>query len=289
MTVFLILAVVMTVAATLFLVLPLRKKAVVTRGDQEENLTILRDQLAQLELDAQEGRIEPAQLESVRREIESRLLQEERAIAADAAPESSADDRRIFGPALAIGMGMPILAILAYLWVGNPFAIEAVEAEKAASARGMPTQQDIEAMVKRLEDRLKSDPNDAKGWQMLARSYAAQQRLPEATEAYSKALALSPEDPLLMIDYADLLAFQNKTVKGEPFRLIEKALKLLPDNLKVLALAGTAYYEEGRYDLAERYWAQARALAPADSAFAKGMAENIDAARAAAAQQNKPQ
>lgn len=287
MTLFFILALAMTAAATLFLVLPLRKKSSISRGDQEENLTILRDQLAQLEIDAQEGRMDADQLKAARLEIERRLLQEEKAITADLAPEAASQDRRIFGPALGIGMGVPLLAVALYVWVGNPFAIDAAQAEREAASRGMPTQQDIEGMVKRLEDRLKSDPKDPKGWQMLARSYAALGRLPEATQAYSQALALSPDDPLLMVDYADLLAFQNKSVKGEPLRLIEKALKLLPDNLKVLALAGTAYYEQGRYDLAERYWAQARALAPPESAFAKGMAENIEAARAAAAQQKK--
>jgi cytochrome c-type biogenesis protein CcmH len=145
------------------------------------------------------------------------------------------------------------------------------------------SQQDIEGMVKRLEDKLKAEPNNPEGWQMLARSYANLQRLPEATQAYAKALSLSPDDPLLMIDYADLLAYQNQSVMGEPMRLIEKALVLLPDNLKVLALAGTAYFETKDYAKAEKLWGRARALAPPESEFAKSMAENIEAAREAAA------
>ena len=118
---------------------------------------------------------------------------------------------------------------------------------------------------------------------MLARSYLALQRLPEAVQAYSKAVALAPNDAQLLIDYADLLAFQNRSTKGEPMQLIQKALVLDPKNLKVLALAGTAYFELGDYAKAEKYWQQAYTLAPAESDFAKGMAENITAAKNAAA------
>ena len=90
-----------------------------------------------------------------------------------------------------------------------------------------------------------------------------------------------------MVDYADLLAFQNKSIRGEPMRLIQKALQLEPNNLKALALGGTASFELGDFRKAEDYWTKAKNLVPADSEFARGMTENIASAKAEAANQVK--
>ena len=229
-------------------------------------------------IDFSNGRIDRDQLELAQTDIAKRVLLEERAIAADL-PSPATKKIKMLIPVLLISIGLPILALSLYLIVGSPFAIDAPQ----RTTQNIPSQQDIEGMVERLAEKLKSEPNNAQGWQMLARSYLALQRLPEAVQAYSKAVALAPNDAQLLIDYADLLAFQNRSTKGEPLQLIQKALVLDPKNLKVLALAGTAYFEVGDFAKAEKYWQQAYALAPPESDFAKGMAENITAAKNAAA------
>lgn len=48
-----------------------------------------------------------------------------------------------------------------------------------------------------LEQRLRDDPNDAKGWLLLARSYDHLDRFAEAIDAYEKARALGASDMLL--------------------------------------------------------------------------------------------
>jgi cytochrome c-type biogenesis protein CcmH len=275
---FFAIAVGMVTLATLALVLPFRKPATFNTGDQADNLAILRDQLQQLTIDFSNGRIDHDQLELAQNDIAKRVLLEEQAIAADL-PSPATKKIKLLIPVLLISIGLPVLAVSLYLIVGSPFAIDAPQ----RTTQNTPSQQDIEGMVARLAEKLQADPNNAQGWQMLARSYLALQRLPEAVQAYSKAVALAPNDAQLLIDYADLLAFQNRSTKGEPMQLIQKALVLDPKNLKVLALAGTAYFELGDYAKAEKYWQQAYTLAPAESDFAKGMAENITAAKNAAA------
>jgi len=275
---FFAIAVGMVTLATLALVLPFRKSVTFNTGDQADNLAILRDQLQQLTIDFSNGRIDHDQLELAKNDIAKRVLLEEQAIAADLPSPATKKIKRLI-PVLLISIGLPVLTISLYFIVGSPFAIDAPQ----RTTQNTPSQQDIEAMVARLAEKLQADPNNAQGWQMLARSYLALQRLPEAVQAYSKAVALAPNDAQLLIDYADLLAFQNRSTKGEPMQLIQKALVLDPKNLKVLALAGTAYFELGDYAKAEKYWQQAYTLAPAESDFAKGMAENITAAKNAAA------
>ncbi len=288
MTLFILIAVFMTVVAVLLIVIPFRKNKINPEKislEQDENIAILRNQLRQFELDCQEGRISQEQLQESRLDIEKRLLQEERAIAADQLVlNSELHQRNKKWSTIFIASTLPIGAIVLYLFVGSPLALYLPEANQ-----GQPqlTQQDIEGMVERLAQRLEKDPNNADGWQMLGRSYAALQRMPEALAAYKKALALNPNNAPLLVDYADLLAFENKSIKGEPIRLVQKALQIDPNNLKGLALAGTASFETGDYKKAEEYWSKAKGLVPADSEFARGMDENIAAARAESNQQKK--
>ncbi len=288
MTLFILIAVFMTVVAVLLIVIPFRKNKINPEKislEQDENIAILRNQLRQFELDCQEGRISQEQLQESRLDIEKRLLQEERAIAADQLVlNSELHQRNKKWSTIFIASTLPIGAIVLYLFVGSPLALYLPEANQ-----GQPqlTQQDIEGMVERLAQRLEKDPNNAEGWQMLGRSYAALQRMPEALAAYKKALALNPNNAPLLVDYADLLAFENKSIKGEPIRLVQKALQIDPNNLKGLALAGTASFETGDYKKAEEYWSRAKGLVPADSEFARGMDENIAAARAESNQRKK--
>jgi cytochrome c-type biogenesis protein CcmH len=287
MITFLLIALAMIAVAVLILIYPLRKQTPLNRGDLEENLQILRDQIHQLKIDEQEGRINAQQAQAATLDIEKRVLLEESAINADLPPDQRGQANanitkasRPWATALGIGIFVPIVGIVFYLMVGNPFVIESFK----APPQQMMTQQDIERMVQRLEDRLKETPNDLEGWKMLARSYSNLERLPEATNALGKALALAPNDPIVMVDYADLLAYQNQSAKGEPLKLVLKALTILPDNIKGLALAGTAYYEAKDYTQAQRYWARALALAEPGSPLANAMSDNIAAAKAAAAE-----
>jgi len=278
----------MTVVAVLLIVIPFRKNKINPEKislEQDENIAILRNQLRQFELDCQEGRISQEQLQESRLDIEKRLLQEERAIAADQLVlNGEQHQRNKKWSTIFIASTLPIGAIVLYLFVGSPLALYLPEANQA---QPQLTQQDIEGMVERLAQRLEKDPNNAEGWQMLGRSYAALQRMPEALAAYKKALALNPNNAPLLVDYADLLAFENKSIKGEPIRLVQKALQIDPNNLKGLALAGTASFETGDYKKAEEYWSKAKGLVPADSEFARGMDENIAAARAESNQRKK--
>ena len=282
MMTFLAIAIGMIILGTALLVLPLRKKIRLASGEQEENILILRDQLNQLDVDFAEGRIASDQLTEARQDIEKRLLLEERAIAADQAPKE-AKPKGILFPALFIGISVPVCTVLLYLWIGNPVATDPL----AQSQQPALTEQDIQNMVEQLATRLEKDPNNPEGWQMLARSYAAMQRFPEATKAYKKALELNPNNAQLTIDYADFLAYQNQSAKGEPMRLILRALELDPSNIKALALAGTAYYEEGQFAKAEQYWARGLKLVPPDGEVAKAFTDNIADARQAASTKKK--
>ena len=135
-------------------------------------------------------------------------------------------------------------------------------------------------MVERLAARMKENPDDAEGWAMLGRSYAVLDRYAEAAAAYANAVKRSEPDAQLLADYADALAMaQGRNLKGEPERLIAQALKVDPQNVKALVLAGTVAFEKKDFKGAIAYWERILKVVPPDSDIAESVRDSIADAR----------
>jgi cytochrome c-type biogenesis protein CcmH len=180
-----------------------------------------------------------------------------------------------------LGAFAVLLAATGYWWTGSPSRLASApsgfgapgaadEGAAAASAPHAVDKEQFAAMTQRLAARLSANPTDADGWAMLGRSYMAMGQEAEAVAAFARVVELRPNDANALTDYADLLAVQNgRQLEGEPMKLIERALKIEPDNLKALALAGTAAYNRGDYARAAQLWDRAASSAPAESPIAE--------------------
>jgi cytochrome c-type biogenesis protein CcmH len=182
-------------------------------------------------------------------------------------------------PAVVVGVAIPLLAIALYLaWSGKPGMSASNVPSKAQDAQMAP--EHIE-MIKALAARLEKNPDDGKGWVMLARTYATLGRFPEAATAYEKAANLIHNDAKLLTDYADVLAVANsRNMQGKPLELIHSALKIDPNNTKALFLIGKASYQAGDFTHAVGYWEKLLQSLPPDSPLAKQVRDNIAQARA---------
>jgi len=121
-------------------------------------------------------------------------------------------------------------------------------------------------MIDDLAVRLEQNPEDGRGWSLLARTYAVSKRYPEALSAYEKAANLIQDDAIMLVDYADILAMVNgKTFKGKPLELVERALKIDPNNVKGLALRGSAAFEMRDYAGSAAYWSKLLPMLPPNS------------------------
>ena len=253
---------------------------------REANLYVLRSQLTQLDADFATGSINADQLALAKSEIERRALEEE------SAPESSVVPAKATRTAWALGLAIPLLALGVYGFIGNVQALD--PANLQAKAETDPTPEQIEAMVSAFAARLEAVPAtetpDPKAWEMLARSYAATQKFPQADKAYKRAVELNPGNAQLLADHADVLAMlQGQSMVGEPTRLFERALVLDPNNVKALALAGSAAFEKKDFAKASQFWSKAQGLAPPNSDFAKSLASSVEEARVASGQASTPQ
>ena len=222
---------------------------------REANIAVYRDQLLELDADLAAGKLAPAEHEKARAELQARLLED-----VDAAAEATSPPRGGRRAALLVGVTVPLAALAVYFAVGTPAAVSERPGHGTVSAG------QIEVMVERLAARLRENPDDADGWTMLGRSYAALGRFGEAVDAYAKAAVRAPRDARLLADFADALAMaRGRSLQGEPEKLVLRALEIEPRNLKALALAGTAAFERKAFAAAADYWQRMLPLVPPDS------------------------
>jgi cytochrome c-type biogenesis protein CcmH len=283
MTSFWIFAALLIVAALAFVLPPLLRRGAPSSAAHAQspagnalNAAVYRDQLGELDADRQAGTLNDAQYERARLELEQRLLED---IAAEKQPVVAAQPASRVTAVIA-GLAVPLIAVGLYIAVGNPNALAPVAAMPSHAATDNVTPQQIEAMVAKLAERMKKNPDDPKGWIMLAKSYAVMGRFDDAVAAYGKANERVPNNADLLADHADALAMaKGQSLQGEPEALVLRALKVDPNHVKALALLGTAAFDRKDYANALKSWEKAAALVPAGSPIAGSLTSSIAEAR----------
>jgi cytochrome c-type biogenesis protein CcmH len=249
---------------------------------RQANIAVYRDQLSELEADLRNGIVSEEQYAQDREEIERRLLEDTPRVNKKKAVAAPVNARNT---AYVLGLGIPVIAIIFYLKVGEPHRIEnpAPVGTVAASTATAPqdrAQEQIEANVAKLAEKLQSNPNDVQGWTMLARSYSSMEKFSEAASAYAKATQLAPKDADLLAEYAFATAMANgKTLQGKPMEFINQALKIDPENAKALQLAGSAAFEAKDYKKAIDYWQRVLKKVQPDSEVGQAITERINEAK----------
>jgi len=306
MTVFLIVAVLLSAAALAFVLPPLLRndaRAVHAAPRDAVNLAVLRDQLRELDGDLAAGTIDAAGHASAMQELERRVAEEvqpedvqpddvqpqdmqtqERAagVAGDGGPKIGDGSRRAWS-AIVLGLGVPLLAAGLYLFLGTPAGLDRTKVAPQDEQAPQVTREQLTGMVEGLAQRMQTKPDDLEGWNMLARSYALLGRFDDAAKTYAHVIKLAPGNAELLADYADALAMsQNKSMQGMPEKLIAQALRIDPKNIKALALYGSAAYERHDYQEAATRWKKILSLVPPDSELGRATASNIDEAQSQA-------
>lgn len=279
MMVFWIVAVLLIIAALLFLLPPLIQKG---RGSKSEdvfdrdelNATIFKDQLAELERDLSVSILSQEQFETAKHDLERSFLQNSNTETDQ--PVSQVD--RIIGrsAAVVISILIPVTAVMLYNMLGSGEAgLHPEDARPQVQAEGH--EGSLEEQVRTLQDHLQQNPDDAEGWTMLARSYYFLKQYGAAAETFARASSLQQDSNAeLLTDYADALAMANgRNMAGRPYELVKKALTIEPLLQKALWLAGTATYQSGNFEPTLEYWVRLREIFPKGSENYQQMQKNI--------------
>ena len=280
MITFVVVAVLMLTAACALVLVPLLAQRHPAAPERDaSNLSVLRDQRAELESDLAVGVISRGQYEAARSELDRRVLEE-----VDEAETVPAARRGNTWTAAVVGAGLPIIAVLLYLVLGTPAALFPAPPIVAGDARESFSPPQIEAMIDKVKARLATRPDDLEGWAVLARTYAALGRASEAVPAFERAVSLSPNDADLLADYADAVGVtQGRSLRGKPEELVARALRANPVQWKANALAGTIAFQSGDARRAIEHWERVKANVPADSPVARAIDASLADARDLAA------
>ncbi|MFQ5469906.1 MAG: c-type cytochrome biogenesis protein CcmI [Gammaproteobacteria bacterium] len=284
MTIFWLVAVLLIVAALLFVIPPLLKfRESDHHIDRRSlNINIYRDQIHDLEQDLENDVITQDQYDQGKLELEKRLLED---VSDDGQPESRGKlaARSTLTSAIILGIA-PVFVVSLYLTLGKPELIDGESStNEVASAGGEDKQHsmsELDSYIEKLEQYLQQNPDDVEKWAMLGRTYYALGRYQDAAQTMGNAMSAGYQEPNFLVDYADALAMTtDRSLEGKPMNLIKRALRMDPNNQKALWLSGTAAYEKGDFESALRYWQRLKSLVPPGSEDAKSMQANIDEAK----------
>ncbi len=196
MTLWIILTLMVAIAAAV-LTIPLVRRHEARADSRTATLAVLRDQLADVDVQLAAGVLPPADAEGLRIEIKRRML------AAGHIPDearAALASRTLSGMAIGLAAVVALAGGALYATMGKPGlagtsvpvaagGAPPVAASDAANAQGAG---EIAALVAGLEKKVAAKPDDSEGWRMLGWSYFQMQRFADAARAYGKAVALDP-------------------------------------------------------------------------------------------------
>ena len=250
----------MTLAAILAVVWPLTRANRRLRSGSD--VAVYKDQLEEIQRDRNAGLIGESEAEAAQVEVSRRLLAAADAETAQApevpaGPTGSRGRVAVFA-ALVISVGSASV----YLALGSP----SLPGQPLASReKSLP----VDAMLAQVEDHLARNPNDGRGWEVIAPVYFRLGRFDDAVKARRAALALSGEtsDRLAGLGEA-LVAAADGNVGAEAKKLFERAVTLDRQNIEARYFLGLAAEQGGHPNDAAALWRAILAEAPADAPYA---------------------
>lgn len=260
----------MTAAAIFAVLWPLGRRSAAEGGS---DLAVYRDQLDEITRDRAEGRIGEAEAEAAKTEVSRRLI-----AAADAAEKEApvGDAVPLWRRRAAALVGLillPVGASALYLALGSPQIPGQPLAERMATAS---QDNSIQTLVERVEAHLEKNPNDARGYEVVAPVYLRMGRFADAVNARRKAIALAGENAQRQSDLGEALAaLGNGVITADAKAAFERALALDPNELKALFFIGLAAEQDGDRKKAAAIWTSMLKNAPADAPWVPMVSEAL--------------
>lgn len=269
----------LTVAAVLIgfrpLFAPGRGATLDSAEDHEHDIAVYRHQLEELDAEQERGAISPAEAQQARNEIARRILAVEDRMQAGDTDADRGPARRSGRAVLALFalVFVPGLTFIVYTGIGSP-GYEAqplamrIEALRDAQAAAGQTQNQLRDLVARAEDHLRENPDDGRGWDVLAPVYFRLGDVGRAETAYRNAIRLMGETPARLSGLGEVLVTTaGGIVTEEASSLFDRALEADPADPRARFFDGLGAVQIGRYAQAEQIWTGLAADPDADQAW----------------------
>ncbi len=276
----------LTCIAAVLMTIPLVRRMQPPVSGRDRETVLWRAQIAEIDHEVKQGTISPEEAGSARSELEQRIV----AAAKLQEPETRISREKYRMVALAAVTGWLVAGATGlYAVVGrpdlpgarfDPTRVASAPAGDAVAGQGdgvlASEAGNVDDMITGLAARLKDNPDDAEGWQMLGWSYFNTQRYPEATEAYAKAVAIRGDDPDLLSLYGEtLVRAADGMVTDEALEVFDKTVALNASDARARFFQGMALEQRGDPAAAVDHWIELLNSAPAGADWAAAVDQRI--------------
>lgn len=249
--------VLMTAAAIFAVLWPLGRRKPLRSGS---DVAVYRDQLDEIARDRSAGLIGDVEAEAARVEVSRRLIAAADAVESEKPSPETPSLWRHRATAIAGIVLLPVGAVVLYLMLGSP---QMPGEPLAARLRVQNEDRSIQSLVSQVEAHVERNPNDGRGWEVLAPVYMRLGRFDDAVKAWRIAINLNGSSASREADLGEaLVAAANGVVTAEAKAQFERALKLDPQDVMARFYTGMAADQDGRRAEAEAIWRDLLAKAP---------------------------
>ena len=268
---FWVIAALLTLGASLAVLLPLAGRTPSRASDGTHDLEVYRDQLAELDRDAARGLIQPVEAEQARTEIARRILKADTAATAARTAVSTGKGTRVV--AVAAVLAVPLVSWGIYAAIGSP---DLPSQPLAARLEKNPADSTVDELVARAEAHLAANPDDGRGWDVLAPIYARLGRYGEAVTAYQNAIRLAGASASRESGLGEAIAgAAGGMVTSDAQAAFSRALELEPGQPKASFYLASAQAQEGKLAEAVAAWQAMLTALPADSPWIRAVEQAV--------------
>ena len=215
-----------------------------------------RAQLRAIDTDAVAGRLGAAEATAAKGELAREVLKLKAQAPETATPGSTA---LVWGAVALVA----VLAVGTYAYLGRPDLPAQPLASRTTEAAAASI--DLDSAIKTIETRLADNPNDLKGWQVIAPAYMQFGRYTDAVNALRKVNTLMTPTADSETDLGEALMMANGgSVAGEPLDLFRKAAAIDPTHIRSRFYIAGEETRTGDYSGAIRDWNALLATAKGD-------------------------
>jgi cytochrome c-type biogenesis protein CcmH len=249
----------------------------VDQDELQRDLTVYRDQLAEITRDIDRGVLNAEQADAARIEVQRRILATDQRIQTRAAGRVGKTPGAFARP---VAVALILIGIIGglglYLDIGHPalpdrpIAQRTDEIMAARNAQNNNQERDraLRNAVADLSNKLIQNPNNLENWELLGNSLLALNRPQEAQTAFLEAVKLSNRDGAYLAMYAEAIIRASDGQVTAPARgALEEAAKSGNDNPRIGFYLGVADLQQGHAGAAVERWITLANSAPADASW----------------------
>ena len=269
---FWIVALLMLTIAVLCVLLPLTRRPS-GQALSDDPLSVYREQLSEIEAEIESSGGESETLKSRKAEVARRILRHSRS-------QNPIDDNdipagRLTKVASATSLiVIPLLAMATYFYTGSP---RLASIPQVASTSEPLADKSVEEMVLMAERHLAKNPDDARGWEVLANVYGRLNRVSDKAKALQELIRIAGPTAERLADLGEALTnAAGNIVPAKARELFDQALVLQPDMPKASLYLAVALEQEGKFTQALEKWQRLQANTANDPRWASMTAARIE-------------